>query len=334
MSAAFRLPASDCDHGAPGLPKGVCYHFGVPPFEPAYLRLLTTGELRARAEAAREHLTACDLCARRCGVNRFEHLGFCRTGPLARVTSFGPHHGEEQPLRGCAGSGTVFFSRCNLRCIFCQNHTISQRDTGQLMSDEELAGAFLSLQEEGCHNLNLVSPTHVIAAILPALVLAAEKGLRLPIVYNTGGYDSPEALELLDGVVDIYMPDMKYDDAAVSRRLSHAAVYPQANREAVRVMHSQVGDLAVTDHGLAERGLLVRHLVLPGGLAGTEGIVRFLASEVSRETYLNLMDQYRPAYLARSHPLLRVPLPTREFQAAVEMARRVGLHRLSSITVP
>jgi putative pyruvate formate lyase activating enzyme len=305
----------------------------VPPFEPAYLRLLASGELRARAEAAREHLAACDLCARHCGINRFEHLGFCRTGPLAWVASFGPHHGEEHPLSGWSGSGTVFFSRCNLRCIYCQNHAISQRFAGRQMTAAELAGVFLAVQEEGCHNLNLVSPTHVVAAILPALVLAAEKGLRLPIVYNTGGYDSLEALELIEGVVDIYMPDMKYDDAAVSRRLSHAAVYPQANREAVRAMHRQVGDLMVNSYGLAERGLLVRHLVLPGGLAGTAGVVRFLASEISRETYLNLMDQYRPTYLARGHPLLRQPLQRREFQAAVEMAKRAGLHRLSGITV-
>ncbi|MCX6069301.1 MAG: radical SAM protein [Chloroflexi bacterium] len=306
----------------------------MPPFEPAYLRLLPSGELHARAEAAREHLTACDLCARRCGMNRFEHLGFCRTGPLAWVASFGPHHGEERPLSGRSGSGTVFFSRCNLRCIFCQNHTISQRYAGRTMTAAELAGVFLALQEEGCHNLNLVSPTHVVAAILPALALAAEKGLRLPIVYNTGGYDSPEAIELLDGIVDIYMPDMKYDDAAVSRQLSHAAVYPQANRQTVRAMHRQVGDLVVNSSGLAERGLLVRHLVLPGGLAGTEGVVRFLASEISRGTYLNLMDQYRPAYLARGHPLLKQPLQRQEFQTAAEMARHAGLHRLSGITVP
>jgi putative pyruvate formate lyase activating enzyme len=199
------------------------------------------------------------------------------------------------------------------------------------MSDAELADAFLALQQEGCHNLNLVSPTHVVAAILPALVLAVERGLRLPIVYNTGGYDSLEGLELLDGVVDIYMPDMKYDDPAVSRRLSHAAVYPQANRQAVRAMHQQVGDLRIDARGLARRGLLVRHLVLPGGLAGTAGVVRFLASEVSRDTYLNLMDQYRPAYLAREHPLLKRPLATGEFRAAVRLAKRAGLRRLAGV---
>lgn len=304
------------------------------PFEPAYLRLLSSGELRARAEEARDHLVACDLCARHCGTNRFEHLGFCRTGVQAWVASFGPHHGEERPLSGWAGSGTVFFSRCNLRCVFCQNHEISQRNAGRPMTDAELAGVFLALRDEGCHNLNLVSPTHVIAAILPALALAAEGGLRLPIVYNTGGYDSLEGLELLDGVVDIYMPDMKYDDPAVSRRLSHAAVYPQANRQALRAMHRQVGDLMVDARGLAERGLLVRHLVLPGGLAGTDGIVRFLASEISRDTYLNLMNQYRPAFQAREYPQLKRPLPSREFNAAARLAKGAGLRRLSGITVP
>lgn len=302
--------------------------------EPAYARLLRARELHERAAQAREHLLACDLCARHCGVNRLEQLGFCRTGPLAWVASFGPHHGEERPLSGWAGSGTVFFSRCNLRCLYCQNHTISQRFAGRMLTPEELAAVFLSIQGMGCHNLNLVSPTHVLAAILPALALAAEQGLRLPIVYNTGGYDSLEALALLDGIVDLYMPDMKYDDASVSRRLSHAAVYPQANRAAVREMHRQVGDLVTDECGLAARGLLVRHLVLPEGLAGTPGIVQFLAEEVSTNTYLNLMDQYRPAYWARAHPALGRPITRREFEAAVQSARRAGLHRLSGITVP
>jgi len=305
----------------------------VVPFEPAYLRLLASGELHARAVEARRHLDACDLCARHCGVDRTQHPGFCRTGLLARVASYGPHHGEEAPLRGWAGSGTVFFSRCNLRCVFCQNHEISQRPAGPELTPEELAAVLLAVQDSGCHNLNLVSPTHVMAPILEALVLAAEAGLRLPIVYNTGGYDSPEALALLDGVVDIYMPDMKYDDARLSRRLSHAAVYPQANRQAVREMHRQVGDLRLDENGLAQRGLLVRHLVLPEAMAGTEGIVRFLAAEISPETYLNLMDQYRPDFLASHHPPLQRPTTASEFDAAVRLARRAGLRRLSGITV-
>ena len=303
------------------------------PFEPAYLRLLASGELHSRAVEARRRLGACDMCARRCGVDRSQHLGFCRTGLLARLASYGPHHGEEAPLRGWAGSGTVFFSRCNLRCVFCQNHEISQRPVGLELTPEELAAVFLAVQDAGCHNLNLVSPTHVMAPVLEALVLAAGAGLRLPIVYNTGGYDSPEALALLDGVVDVYMPDMKYDDARIARRLSHAAVYPQANRRAVREMHRQVGDLRINDHGLAERGLIVRHLVLPQALAGTEGIVRFLASEISPDTYLNLMDQYRPDFLAPHHPPLQRATTASEFDAAVRLARRASLHRLSGITV-
>lgn len=302
-------------------------------FEPAYLRLLASGALQSRAAEARRHLESCDLCARHCGVDRSQHLGFCRTGLFARVASFGPHHGEEPPLRGWAGSGTVFFSRCNLRCVFCQNHEISQRPVGLELTPEELAAVFLEVQDAECHNLNLVSPTHVIAPILQALVLAAESGLRLPIVYNTGGYDSTEALALLDGVVDVYMPDMKYDDSRLSRRLSHAAVYPQANRQAVSEMHRQVGDLRIDHRGLAERGVIVRHLVLPGGLAGTEGIVQFLASEVSRDTYFNLMDQYRPDFLAPHHPPLQRPTTHSEYDAAVRLARRAGLHRLSGITV-
>jgi putative pyruvate formate lyase activating enzyme len=305
----------------------------VPRFEPAYRRLLASGELHSRAAEARRHLEACDLCARHCGVDRGQHLGFCRTGPLARVASYGPHHGEEAPLRGWAGSGTVFFSRCNLRCVFCQNHEISQRPVGLELTPGELAAVFLAVQDAGCHNLNLVSPTHVLAPILEALVLAAEAGLRLPIVYNTGGYDSPEALALLNGIVDIYMPDMKYNDARISRRLSHAAVYPQANRQAVREMHRQVGDLRINADGLAERGLLVRHLVLPEGLAGTDGIVRFLADEISPRTYLNLMDQYRPDFLAPHLPGLQRPTTAAEFDAAVRLARRAGLDRLSGITV-
>ena len=304
------------------------------PFEPAYLRLLSSGELHTRAQEARDHLQACDLCARHCGVDRREHLGFCRTGERAWVASYGPHHGEERPLRGWGGSGTVFFSRCNLRCVFCQNHEISQRYAGRETDAEGLAAIFLSLQEAGCHNLNLVSPTHVMAPILQALAQAAELGLRLPIVYNTGGYDSPEALGILEGIVDIYMPDMKYDDAAVSRRLSHAAVYPQANRQAVREMHRQVGDLAINEHGLAERGLLVRHLVLPDGMAGTDGVLQFLAAEVSRDTYLNLMDQYHPDFLARDYPPVHRATTSAEFRAAVRLAKRAGLHRLSGISVP
>ncbi|RME88976.1 MAG: radical SAM protein, partial [Anaerolineae bacterium] len=261
-------------------------------FLPAYLRL-SDAELGRRVEAAFARLERCDLCARRCGVNRLAgELGVCRTGVRARVSSYGPHLGEEDPLRGWRGSGTIFFARCNLRCQYCQNYDISQRDAGEEVDAETLATIMLRLQMAGCHNINFVSPSHVVPQILAAVRLAARRGLRLPLVYNTGGYDSPEALELLDGVIDIYMPDMKYADSEPAHRFSRVRDYPQVNRAAVREMHRQVGDLEIDERGLARRGLLVRHLVLPNGLAGTGKIVRFLAEEISPNTYLNLMDQY------------------------------------------
>jgi putative pyruvate formate lyase activating enzyme len=296
---------------------------------PAYRSLFELGRLAARAELAREHERACDLCARNCRVDRTTgRLGACRTGLQARVASHGPHHGEEDPLRGWRGSGTIFFTWCNLRCLYCQNHDISQSAAGGYLTSLQLARIMLELQASGCHNINLVSPSHVVAEILEALVIACEGGLSLPLVYNTGGYDSPQALALLDGVIDIYMPDMKYSDASVARRYSRIGRYPSVNRAAVLEMHRQVGDLVIGDDGLATRGLLVRHLVLPGGLAGTRAIVRFLADEVSPNTYLNLMDQYRPAFNARDHPPLDRRITREEFNAAVQLARQAGLTRL------
>lgn len=297
-------------------------------FEPVYLELHRRGELIERARRAREHERACDLCARYCGVDRAEQLGGCRTGQNAYMASYGAHHGEEDPLRGRHGSGTIFFSWCNLRCQYCQNQDISQSPAGREVASEELAAVMLSLQRSGCHNINFVSPSHVVAEILEALAIAVEAGLRLPLVYNTGGYDSLEALALLDGVIDIYMPDMKYSDRHTARKYSKIGDYPRANRAAVREMHRQVGDLQLDGQGVAQRGLLVRHLVLPGGLAGTEKIVRFLAEEISTNTYLNLMDQYRPAYKAMRHPPLDRRPTSEEFKNAVTAARSAGLTRL------
>ncbi len=297
--------------------------------EPAYLALVRAGELRNRVAEAYRHLEACDVCARRCGVNRRAgELGVCHTGERARVSSYGAHLGEEDPLRGWRGSGTIFFTRCNLRCQYCQNHDISQTDDGDELEPEALAAIMLRLQGSGCHNINLVSPSHVVPQILAAVLIAAEAGLRLPLVYNTGGYDSLSMLALLDGVVDIYMPDMKYADAAVAERYSKVPNYPEVNQAVVREMHRQVGDLRIDENGLAERGLLVRHLVLPGGLAGTDRIVRFLADEISRGTYLNLMDQYRPAYRAYEYPELNRRITREEYEAAVRMALDAGLCRL------
>ena len=297
--------------------------------QPAVLRLHAEGRLAARVELARQALLACNLCGRHCGVDRRTQLGGCRTGTVARLASFGPHHGEEDVLRGRAGSGTIFFSSCNLGCVFCQNADISQAPSGSLTPAEELADIMLWLQARGCHNINLVSPTHVVPMILEAVAEAAVRGLHLPLVYNTGGYESAEALALLDGVVDIYMPDMKYGDPEVAARLSGVQDYPACNALAVREMHRQVGDLELNARGLAVRGLLVRHLVLPNDLAGTEHVLRFLATEISPHTALNLMDQYRPAHRAREYPELRRQTTTEEYRSAWQTAERLGLTRLS-----
>jgi putative pyruvate formate lyase activating enzyme len=252
----------------------------------------------------------------------------CRTGVQAVVHSFGAHHGEEDPLRGWQGSGTIFFSWCNLRCVFCQNWEISQKGIGRPVAAEELAAMMLELQAQGCHNINLVSPSHVVAQVIAAVALAAKNGLHLPLVYNTGGYDSAEALALLDGIIDIYMPDMKYGDATLARRYSKIRNYVAINRAAVKEMHRQVGDLILDHRGIAQRGLLVRHLVLPQQLAGTEQVLAFLAEEISPHTYLNLMDQYRPCYRADEYPPLDRPLGRDEYKTALQLALRQGLTRL------
>jgi putative pyruvate formate lyase activating enzyme len=327
---------------------------------PAYLPLHASGELAARAERARSRLRRCVLCPRECRVNRLAgELGECRTGVLARVEGFGPHFGEEAPLVGRGGSGTIFFAGCNLTCVFCQNHEISQPASDQGLSiagdgsdgaaapgpaagrrprweepPERLAGMMLELQAAGCENINLVSPTHVVPQILEGLVLAVDGGLRLPLVYNTGGYDALSTLRLLDGVVDIYMPDMKYADDCVGERLSGVPDYALRNREAVLEMYRQVGDLKVDDRrgmagcGVAGRGLLVRHLVLPGGLAGTAEVARFLAAEVSPRTYINVMDQYQPAHQAASYPEISRHPTAPEYETAVQLVLSAGLWRL------
>ena len=297
----------------------------------SYVELWKTGELARRAEDALDRLSHCELCPRRCGADRLAgKTGKCRTGRLAVMSSYGAHFGEEPPLVGRYGSGTIFFTNCNLECIYCQNHEISHGGQGDPVEAEQLALVMVALQRRGCHNVNLVSPSHVVPQILEALVLAAGMGLQVPLVYNSGGYDSLETLRLLEGVVDIYMPDMKYSDEETGRTLSGVANYPAVNREAVREMHRQVGDLLLDQRGIAERGLLVRHLVLPGGLAGTEAVVGFLAREVSPNSYLNVMAQYRPCFRAGSHPTLR-RYPTRhEFDRAVAAAKAAGLSRLGS----
>ena len=275
-------------------------------------------------------LEECHLCPRRCGADRLAgEGGKCHVSNQVMVSSYAPHFGEEAPLVGKHGSGTIFFTYCNLRCVFCQNYTISQLGEGSLVNREELARMMLSLQAKGCHNINLVSPTHVVPHILDALELAVTMGLHLPLVYNTGGYDSVETLKLLDGIIDIYMPDMKYSDKKTAEQLSGIKGYPEVNKAAVKEMHRQVGDLQIDEPGTAQRGLLIRHLVLPHALAGTQEIVRFLAQEVSNNTYLNIMAQYHPGYKAFDHRLLSRPVNRREFSEAIELARRQGLNRLN-----
>ena len=298
-------------------------------FVPSYQKILSTKELASRVAEAYEHLSICDVCAWECPVDRRAgKIGVCQTGINARVSSYGPHMGEEDPLRGWRGSGTIFFTRCNLRCQYCQNHDISQSDTGDEAEPESIAGMMLALQSQGCHNINFVSPSHVVPQIMAAVLIAAQAGLRIPLVYNTGGYDSMAMLKLLDGVIDIYMPDMKYGDPEIARRYSKIRNYPQINQAAVKEMHRQVGDLRVDERSVAHRGLLVRHLVLPQGIAGTNKIVKFLSAEISPDTYVNLMDQYRPAYKAHLYPELNTRLTNQEYQTAVKAALSAGLHRL------
>ena len=295
---------------------------------PGYLSLLESGELERRVILAYTHLSVCDVCALNCPVDRrIGKFGACHTGERAKVSSYAPHLGEEDPLRGWRGSGTIFFTRCNLKCQFCQNYDISQTDSGNEVEPEDISRMMLELQAHGCHNINFVSPSHVVPQILAAILNAAKGGLNIPLVYNTGGYDSFAMLKLLDGVIDIYMPDMKYGDSEIAKKYSKIPNYLLVNQAAVREMYRQVGDLCIDAEGLAYRGLLIRHLVLPNDLAGTEKFVRFLAEEISQDTYINLMSQYRPSFNAHHYPELNRPITNQEYRATKQMAIKAGLHR-------
>lgn len=303
----------------------------MPGSSPAYLALLNHGELSQRVEIAFSKLEKCNLCPWECRVNRLEgKLGICQTGEFALVSSYGAHLGEEKPLSGWRGSGTIFFTRCNMRCQYCQNSEISQSSNGSLTIHDQLAQIMLELQTRGCHNINLVSPSHVVPQILAAVFQAAQAGLSLPLVYNTGGYDALETLQLLDGVVDIYMPDMKYSSSQIARHYSKIRNYSQVNQAAVKEMHRQVGDLQMDENGLANTGLLIRHLVLPNNLAGTAEIVQFIAQEISQNTYLNIMDQYQPSFNAAQYPKLKRPITSEEHLAALSLAIQAGLTRLDT----
>ena len=294
--------------------------------EAAYLRLNRRGVLAKRVALARKLLESCQVCPHCCHVDRLAgERGKCRTGARAIVSSYGPHFGEEAPLVGASGSGTIFFTNCNLKCVFCQNYSISQLGEGREVTGADLAGVMLHLQHRGCHNINLVSPTHVVPQILEALELAAGQGLSVPLVYNSGGYDAVETLALLDGVVDIYMPDVKFYDDRTAARFLKAPDYGSRTREALKAMHSQVGDLQIGPGGIALRGLLIRHLVLPEGLAGTGQWAAWIARELSPDTYVNIMDQYRPCFAAVGDKQIGRRLGEVEYRSAVQEARAAGL---------
>jgi len=297
---------------------------------PGYVGLFQSGELQKRIETATAALAECRLCPRDCGVNRLEgEKGFCRTGRHAHVSSCFAHMGEEDCLRGWNGSGTIFFSWCNIQCVFCQNYDVSQQESGQEVSPGQLASLMLRLQDAGCHNINFVTPTHVVAQILESLPDAIESGLRLPIVYNTGTLDSVETLQLLDGIVDIYMPDTKYWRQDKAKEYLKTSDYPAAARAALKEMHRQVGDLAISEEGLATRGLLIRHLVMPDGLEDTREFMRFLADELSRDTFVNIMPQYHPdgEINAQRFPELNRGVTSEEMAEAYKAAEEAGLHR-------
>ena len=297
--------------------------------EPAYLKTNRTGQLQQKIAAADDIMLSCEICPHLCRVDRHHgELGLCRTGDKPVVSSFGPHFGEEDPLVGQHGSGTIFFSHCNLFCIFCQNWEISHGGEGEEIDVADLAEVMLRLQAQGCHNINFVTPSHQVPMILAALPQAIAGGLRLPLVYNTGGYDSLATLQLLDGIIDIYMPDFKFWDEKVAQSVCNAADYPEVARQALKEMHRQVGDLVLDDHGVAYRGLLVRHLVLPDGLAGTKDIMNFLARDISPRTYVNIMGQYRPCGRAYEHPSLAKFLSGEEYREARQLGLDAGLTRL------
>lgn len=295
---------------------------------PNYLSLHHSGELACRAAQARARLERCELCPRRCRVNRLNgERGMCGLGELPVVASWNVHPWEEPPISGTRGSGTVFFSGCTGRCLFCQNYPISQLRHGREVSYERLADMMLELQDKKhVHNINFVTPTHFIPAILTAVDIAAARGLHIPLVYNTGGYESVESLQLLDGVIDIYLPDAKYADDTIARRLSGFSNYVEHNRAALQEIYRQVGDeLVLDEHGIAQRGMIIRHLVLPDNLAGTAEVLRWIAGELSPRVHVSLMDQYFPAYKAHTHPQLNRKITWEEYEAALDAFDAAGL---------
>ncbi|MBN2254857.1 MAG: radical SAM protein [Deltaproteobacteria bacterium] len=296
-----------------------------------YRRLYHDGALSARLTTSLELMKRCKLCPRECGIDRLSgETGFCRTGRRARIASYHAHFGEEAPLVGRHGSGTIFISHCNLLCSFCQNFEISHLGEGREVKPEHLAAMMVQLQEEGCHNINFVTPTHVVPQIIESLIIAVEQGLTIPLVYNSGGYDKVETLKLLDGIVDIYMPDFKFGNSSWAGEFCSAMDYFDVASAAITEMHRQVGDLEIGEDGIATRGLLVRHLVMPNGVADTEKIMTFIATEISPHTYVNVMDQYHPCGHAREDGRINRRISPAEYTQALGAARDAGLTRLDS----
>ncbi len=302
-----------------------------PDFKPAYLKLHRSGELKKRAEKLWEIMENCALCPRQCGAQRLSgKSGFCRApGTKLVISSFHPHFGEERPLVGRGGSGTIFLTHCNLRCIFCQNWEISHLGRGSETNIEELAGMMLALQKRGCHNINLVTPTHYSAHILKAIDIAAKKGLRLPIVWNTSGWELVERLEVLDGVVDIYLPDFKYWDSKMSAKYSSGAEsYPEVTKKAILEMHRQVGVAKPAKDGLIYRGVIIRHLVMPHNVGGSEKVIEWIAKNLPKDTYVNIMAQYTPTYKAYDYPEISRRITRKEYERVIKRAKELGLTNL------
>ena len=297
-------------------------------FTPSYINLFEKGELNKRVELLQEFLKGCQLCPRECHVNRLNgEVGYCGAGSDLMISSAFPHFGEEPPLVGFNGSGTIFLTHCNLRCIFCQNYDISHLGRGDRITLSDMARAMVKLQEMGCHNINFVTPTHYASQIVASLPKAMEWGLRLPIVYNCSGYESIEVIRLLEGVVDIYMPDVKFMDEKYSKRYSNAPDYPEVIKKVLKEMHRQVGDLTTNSKGVAERGLLIRHLVMPGGVASSEAVLKFIAEEISVHSYVNIMNQYRPEYRANEYSEISHPITHQEYLEAIQLAKGFRLYR-------
>jgi len=297
------------------------------PDYPSYLKAFQDHQLQESAEKLYRSLACCSICPRKCKVNRLKgERGFCQTAQLAKVYSFMAHFGEEPAISGTKGSGTIFFAHCNMACVYCQNYEFSQLGQGKEYNAEELAGVMLKLQNMGCHNINLVTPTHVLPQILKSLEVAIQEGLHIPLVYNSSGYELPAMIRMLDGIIDIYLPDMRYADALVALRLSASADYPENNQLSVKEMHRQVGLAKIDDSGLIRKGLIIRHLVLPNALSGTEEIMKFISSELSEDTYISLMSQYLPYHKGRQHKDINRRLKKEEYRQAEDIMQRYNLH--------